>query len=165
MLVTEFVNEYGKNCFLILVFKDKKYKLAEGVSLIFKISFISPSERLERLINSFPLPPQEAERAGCYATQVFGSFLSLKVHFTYLLLSNSGYVLKFLLPNTSVKASGSPKVTALDKTTHHNFCKFSRLCKAISQIMTEREIDYRGSKSRVLVSLSTNVKEQRVDGS
>lgn len=55
-LVTDFVNEYGKDCFIISVFKDKKYKSfgGEGVSLIFKISLRSPSEREERLINSFP---------------------------------------------------------------------------------------------------------------
>ena len=53
-LVTEFVNEYNKDCFIISVFKDKKYKLDEGVSLIFKISLGSSCEEVERLINNFP---------------------------------------------------------------------------------------------------------------
>lgn len=53
-LVTDFVNEYGKDCFIITVLKDKGYKFGEGVSLNFKISLRSPSEREERLINSLP---------------------------------------------------------------------------------------------------------------
>ena len=34
-LVTDFVNEYGKDCFIISVLRDKGYKFGERVSLNF----------------------------------------------------------------------------------------------------------------------------------
>ena len=62
-------------------------------------------------------------------------------------LSNSGDILKLLVPSHSRKA--------MSGWTNHP-------CTVISQEMTENEMGYRGSKS---VFLNSTVKEQRVDGS
>ena len=95
-------------------------------------------------------------------------------------LSNSGNILKLLVPNGGLKAAGSRKAIIIN--TSHYFCKYNRLCKVTSQMMTEREIDNRGSKSISVIFLSVMeysiwvmillpgkesviVKEQRVDGS
>ena len=104
-------------------------------------------------------------------------------------LSNSGDILKLLVPNSSFQTIGSlnsssnsnsliitttATATVTDTATiwwnaHHNFCKLNRLCKVTNQKMTEREIDYRGSKSIIAVcpihTFAIIVKEQRVDGS
>ena len=95
-------------------------------------------------------------------------------------LPNSGNILKLLVPNGGIKAAGSQKTIIMN--TSHYFCKYNRLCKVTSQMMTEREIDNRGSKSISVIFLSVMeysicvmillpgkesviVKEQRVDGS
>ena len=79
-LVTEFINEYDKDCFIISVFKDKKYKLGEGVYLVFKISSKRlPCERVERLINSFPrvFACGQILRTKYYITYIVKDFFSI----------------------------------------------------------------------------------------
>uniref|UniRef100_UPI0022380D67 LAGLIDADG endonuclease n=1 Tax=Ramaria cf. rubripermanens TaxID=2016387 RepID=UPI0022380D67 len=64
-----------------------------------------------------------------------------------LKLSNSGDILKFMIPSYSRKV----------------ICGWSNYsCKVISHKMSENEMEYRGSKS---VFIKNAVKEQRVDGS
>ena len=66
-------------------------------------------------------------------------------------LSNSGNILKLLVPNGGIKAAGSRKATIIN--TSNYFCKYNRLCKVTSQMMTERKIDNRGSKSISVILL------------
>ena len=79
-LVTEFINEYDKDCFIISVFKHKRYKLGEGVYLVFKISSERlPCERVERLINSFPrvFACGQILRTKYYITYIVKDFISI----------------------------------------------------------------------------------------
>ena len=85
-----------------------------------------------------------------------------------LKLSNSGNILKLLVPNDNQKI-----ICGWEITYSLNINKFNNSCKVISQMMIESKIDYRGSKSIIVVvthsffvSLqSIVVKEQRVYGS
>ena len=86
-------------------------------------------------------------------------------------LSNSGDILKPLVPNNGLKAFcgwGNKELLGTTEVVFHNHSY-----KVISQMMTERVIDNRGSKSTIVRALSSNisvlilivVKEQRVYGS
>ena len=85
-----------------------------------------------------------------------------------LKLSNSGKILKLLVPNDHRKI-----ICGWEITYSLNINKFNNSCRVISQRIIERKIDYRGSKSIIavvthsfLVPLkSIVVKEQRVYGS
>lgn len=76
-----------------------------------------------------------------------------------LQLSNSGDILKHLVLNDGLKA-----ICGCD---YQLFLKLivgvNNSCIVISQMMNEREIEYRGSKSVIMNNVA--VKEQRVDGS
>ena len=84
-----------------------------------------------------------------------------------LKLLNSGDILKLLVPNDGLKAMCGWETTYSLAMGGGN--KFNHSCKVISQMMTEREIDYRGSKSIIAVcpihTFVIIVKEQRIDGS
>ena len=80
-----------------------------------------------------------------------------------LQLSNSGNILKFMVPNGNRKATSGCVYTLYKIIIDTNSS-----CMVISQMMTEREIDNRGSKSIMyfwLTTIITIVKEQRVNGS
>ena len=84
-------------------------------------------------------------------------------------LPNSGDILKLLVPNDGLKAFcgwGNKELLGTTEVVFHNHSY-----KVISQMMTERVIDNRGSKSTIVrtyprcVLILFVVKEQRVDGS
>ena len=86
-------------------------------------------------------------------------------------LPNSGDILKLLVPNDGLKAFcgwGNQKLLGTIEVVFHYHS-----CKVKSQMMAERVIDNRGSKSTIVRTLPRNisvlilsvVKEQRVDGS
>ena len=86
-------------------------------------------------------------------------------------LSSSGNILKLLVPNYNQKILsgwGNQKLLGTIEVVFHYHS-----CKVKSQMMTERVIDNRGSKSTIVRTLPRNisvlilsvVKEQRVDGS
>ena len=85
-----------------------------------------------------------------------------------LKLSNSGNILKLLVPNDNRKI-----ICGWEITYSLNINKFNNSCRVITQIMIERKIDYRGSKAIIVVVThsflvplqSIVVKEQRVYGS
>ena len=85
-----------------------------------------------------------------------------------LQLSNSGKILKLLVPNDGLNV-----ICGWETTYFLNINKFNNSCRVISQMMIERKIDYRGSKSIIFVGThlicvtvkSIVVKEQRVYGS
>ena len=84
-----------------------------------------------------------------------------------LQLSNSGKILKLLVPNDN------QKIICGWETYSLNINKFNNSCRVISQMIMERKIDNRGSKSIIVVVThsicvtlqSIVVKEQRVYGS
>ena len=85
-----------------------------------------------------------------------------------LKLSNSGNILKLLVPNDHRKI-----ICGWEIIYSLNINKFNNSCRVISQMMIESKIDYRGSKSIIVVVThsffvplqSIVVKEQRVYGS
>ena len=77
-----------------------------------------------------------------------------------LQLSNSGDILKLLVLNDGLKVIYGGVTCLFVRTSELN-----RSFKVINQMMTEREIDNRGSKSIIQVSECIILKEQRVDGS
>ena len=85
-----------------------------------------------------------------------------------LKLSNSGNILKLLVPNDNRNM-----ICGWEITYSLNINKFNNSCRVISQMMIEKKIDYRGSKSIIVVVThsflvplqSIVVKEQRVYGS
>ena len=77
-----------------------------------------------------------------------------------LKLSNSGNILKLLVPNDGLNA-----ICVWETTYSLNINKFNNSCKVISHMMIEREIDYRVYKSKDDCKTTPFVKEQRVDGS
>ena len=97
-----------------------------------------------------------------------GALWSGKSPLKCLQLSNSGNILKLLVPNDGLKA-----ICGWETTYSLKINKFNHSCRVISQMMIERKIDYRGSKSIIAVGThlicvpakSIVVKEQRVYGS
>ena len=78
-------------------------------------------------------------------------------------LSNSGDILKLLIRNYNVNiicGRGNTKLLVITEMVFNN-----HPYKVISQMMIEREIDNRGSKSKDDSKTTSFVKEQRVDGS
>ena len=90
--------------------------------------------------------------------------------FLCLKLSNSGNILKLLIPNEDgLKALRGWEYKLLRNTINIVILLFlmyiNYSCKVISQTMIERKIDNRGSKSATLLVDSAAVKEQWADGS
>ena len=82
-----------------------------------------------------------------------------------VLLSNSGDILKLLIRNYNVNIICGRENTKLLVTTTSLVVFHNQPYKVISQMMIEREIDNRGSKSKDDCKTTPFVKEQRVDGS
>ena len=100
------------------------------------VSMFIPVLYISSLIHIFSIDYMSEDPAECFGKR-----------FKWDKLSNSGDILKLLVPSHSRKA--------MSGWTNHP-------CTVISQEMTENEMGYRGSKS---VFLNSTVKEQRVDGS
>ena len=90
-----------------------------------------------------------------------------KISLSCLQLSNSGDILKLLIPNYNRKIISGWGYKLLGNTMNIiillSIVFFNYSWKVISQMMIERKIDNRGSKS--IVSSITLVKEQRANGS
>ena len=84
-----------------------------------------------------------------------------------LQLSNSGNILKLMVPFNNLKIISVWELKLLENTMVTTVrvatIVFNYSCKVIIHKMIERKIDNRGSKSRV--NINTFVKEQRADGS